>query len=449
MGFDLVVRNGRLVIPGVGVVEADVAVEGEKIAGLGYGFAGKEEIDAEGKCVLPGIIDPHIHLGIFGDLAAEMETETRSALLGGVTTVGCFMGGPDNYLPGFADTIALADNIAATDIFFHLSVMTPEQQQAIPRYIEELGITSFKLYMSGIPGLIPDVDDYFLLKTFEKLAQLGPGAIACVHAENPQLVASATAVAQNMLADGTLADWADTHPNVAEEEAVRRAAYFAGLAGNRLYLVHMSTAESIRSLGEIKPRNPRIFAETTSPYLSISKESVKGLVAKMVPPFREEASIAALWQGIEQGIIDTIGTDNVTLTLAQKQAEKGMWAALPGYPVLGTHLPVVLHYGVHQRGLGLDKVAELMSRKPAEIFGLYPQKGTLAPGSDADLVIIDLDREVQVNHVSLGSRADFSLYDGEILRGWPVMTIKAGKVAARDGQLQEPCRGKYLRRRVG
>ncbi|MGQ9826106.1 MAG: dihydroorotase, partial [Desulfotomaculales bacterium] len=359
-----------------------------------------------------------------------------------------FMGGPNSYLPGFVDTIALADNKAATDIFFHLSIMTLEQQQEIPRYIEELGITSFKLYMSGIPGLIPDVDDYFLLKTFEQIARLGPGTTACVHAENPQLVGAATAAAQTMLTDGTLADWAETHPNVAEEEAVRRAAYFAGLAGNNLYLVHMSTAESMRSLAEIKPKNPRIFAETTSPYLSISKESAKGLVAKMVPPFREEASITALWQGIKQGIIDTIGTDNVTLTLDQKQAEKGMWAALPGYPAVGTHVPVVLHYGIHQRGLSLERVAELMSRKPAEIFGLYPQKGTINPGSDADLVIIDLNKEVQVNHANLGSRADFSLYDGETLRGWPVMTIKAGRIVVREGKLQGQSQGRFLRRRL-
>lgn len=446
MRFDLVIKNGRLVIPDVGIVHADVGIEDGKIGALGTNLDGREEIDVCNNHILPGIIDPHIHLGIFGDLATEMETETRSAILGGVTTVGCFMGGPGGYWPAFADTLALADNKAAADIFFHLSIMTPEQQKEIPVYIERLGITSFKLYMSGIPGLIPDVDDYFLLKTFELLAGLGPQTLACVHAENPQLVNGATAELRARLADGTLGDWSASHPNIAEEEAVRRASYLAGVAGNRLYLVHMSTKESMASLPGIKAQNPRIYAETTSPYLSVSKDSAKGLVAKMVPPFREEASVEALWQAVEQGVIDTIGTDNVTLTLAQKQAEKGMWEALPGYPAVGTHLPAVLHYGVNRRGLDLLRVARLMSQNPARIYGLYPQKGVIAPGSDADLVVVDLNREVLVNADLLGSRGDFSLYDGEILRGWPVMTFKSGRLVAREGQIVGEARGRFLRR---
>ncbi|MCL6638286.1 MAG: amidohydrolase family protein [Firmicutes bacterium] len=443
---DLVIRGGKVVIPGTGIIETEVAVEDGKIAALGSGFTGRAEIDAAGRYVLPGIIDPHIHLGIFGDLASEMETETRSGLMGGVTTVGCFMGGPNPYCPGFADTIALAEGRVNTDIFFHLGIMTPEQKQEMPRIIEEFGITSFKLYMAGIPGLIPDVDDGFLLRTFETAAALGDGVVTCVHAENPQINATTRAEVQKKLADGTLADWSDTQPNFSEEEAVRRASYFAGMAGNRLYFVHISAGESVRALARIKPANPKIFVETTSPYLSITKFSPKGLLAKMVPPFREEASVEALWQAVESDIVDTIGTDNVTQTLAVKQAEKGMWGAMPGYPALGTHLPAVLHYGVNGRGLSLLKVAEKMSKRPAEIFGIYPQKGTIMPGSDADLVIVDLDRVVKVDHKNLGSAADFSLYDGAELKGWPVMTIKSGQLVVKDGQVVGRAPGKYLRR---
>ena len=197
--------------------------------------------------------------------------------------MGCFMGGPAGYWPGFADTLALADNKAATDIFFHLSIMTPEQQKEIPSYIFQALHVWHSRSHTG----------------------LGPGTIACVHAENPQLVAGATAALRVRINDGTLSDWSDTHPNVAEAEAVRRASYFAGLAGNRLYLVHMSTKESVESLSEIKPRSPLIFAETTSTYLSVSRQSDLGLVAKMVPPFREEASVEALWSAIELGLIAT------------------------------------------------------------------------------------------------------------------------------------------------
>ncbi|MFZ5634041.1 MAG: dihydroorotase [Bacillota bacterium] len=445
---DLVIKEGRVVIPGTGIIETDIAIEGDKISALGSGLEGREEIVAAGKYILPGIIDPHIHLGIFGDLAAEMDTETRSGLMGGVTTVGCFMGGPNPYYPAFADTITMTEGKVKTDIFFHLGIMTPEQKEEIPRLIEEYGITSFKLYMSGIPGLIPDVDDGFLLRTFETAAKIGDGVVICVHAENAQINATARSELQSRLAGGTLADWSDTQPNYSEEEAVRRASYLAGLAGNRLYFVHISAAGSVRALARIKPANPKIFVETTSPYLSVTKFSPKGLLAKMVPPFREEASVEALWEGVKDNVVDTIGTDNVTQTLAVKQVEKGMWGAMPGYPAMGTHLPVVLHHGVHGRGVGLLKVAELMSKKPAEIFGLYPQKGVIAPGSDADLVVVDLDKAVKVDHSNLGSAADFSLYDGEELKGWPVMTIKSGRLVVKDGQVVGHSRGRYLRRSI-
>jgi len=446
--WDMVIKDGRVVIPGTGIIETDIAIEGDKISALGGGLDGREEIVASGKYVLPGIIDPHIHLGIFGDLASEMNTETRSGLMGGVTTVGCFMGGPNPYHLGFSDTIAMTEGRVNTDIFFHLGIMTPEQKEEIPRLIEEYGVTSFKLYMAGIPGLIPDVDDGFLLRAFETAAKLGDGVVICVHAENPQINATTRSEVRIRQAGGTLADWSDTQPNYSEEEAVRRASYFAGLAGNRLYFVHISTAESIGALTQIKPSNPKIYVETTSPYLSINKFSSKGLLAKMVPPFREEASVEALWQGVKNNVVDTIGTDNVSQTLAVKQAGNGMWGAMPGYPALGTHLPVILHHGVSKRGVSLLKVAELMSKRPAEIFGIYPQKGVIAPGSDADLVVVDLDKTVKVDHKDLGSASDFSLYDGEELKGWPVMTIKSGRLVVKEGQIVGSAPGRYLRRSI-
>ncbi len=440
-----VLKEGRLVIPGIGIVEADVAMENGKITAIGQDLSGDEEIAVAGKYVLPGLIDPHIHLGIFGDLAEEMEKETASALRGGVTTVGVFMGGPNPYRSYFEDVIGLADAKAATDVFFHLAIMTPEQQSEIPAYAQELGITSFKLYMSGIPGLIPDVDDGFMLQTLEIVAGLGEKAIACVHAENPHLIRVAS---ERVRARGgeTLADWADTHPNAAEEDALRRAAYLNGLAGGRLYLVHISTAESVRALAELKPRYPKLFAETTSPYLSLDKFSPLGLVAHMVPPFRDPASVEALWQGLTTGLLDTVGTDNVTLTLDLKGAAKGIWGAMPGYPAVGTSLPVMLSYGVNGRDFDLVRLAEVMSKNPAEIYGLYPRKGTIAPGSDADLVVVDLDWVKTVRHEELGSRADFSLYDGQNLKGWPVLTIKGGRVVVKDGQMVAEATGRFLKR---
>lgn len=444
--FDLVVKNGKVVIPGAGIFEFDIGVSNGKIASLGKSLEGAEEVDAGGNYVLPGIIDPHVHLGLFNSLEVEMEMETKSALIGGVTTVGCFMGGPDPHLGKFNDIVEVANAKANTDIIFHLGIQTPEQLAEVPQYIEKLGVISFKLYMAGIPGLIPDVDDGFLFKTFQKLASLGKKTVACVHAENPFLIAEATAEIEQRMGDGTLADWAGTHPNMAEEDAVRRAAYLSRSAGCNLYLVHVSTRESIQTLARIKPECPQVFVETTSPYLSINYDNPKGMLLKMVPPFREQASVDALWQGVSDNVVDTIGTDNVTMTKAVKGEEKGMWGAMPGYPAVGTHLPSVLHFGVNQRDVDLLGVVEKMTMNPARIFGLYPRKGTIAPGSDADLVIVDLNKERTVKHEEMGSSGDFSIFEGDTLKGWPVMTIKGGKVVVRDGKYEGSPSGKFISR---
>lgn len=445
---DLLIKNGEVVIPGSGIYRMDVAVSGGKVVHLGENLdvSAGEVIDATGKYVMPGLMDPHVHLGIFAPFEKEVETETMSALIGGITTVGCFMGGPDSYLKTFGDIISMTNNKSRVDIVFHLVINNEIQQGEIEDYCKEFGVTSFKQYMCGIPGLIPSVTDDFMLTTLEKVRALGPNTTVCVHAENSFLVDKATKEVQAR-GGNTLADLADSHPNYAEEEAVVRGSFLAKLAGQRLYFVHISTKEAAAALRKIKAEQKNIFAETTSPYLSINKYTEKGIVAHMLPPFREQESVEGLWEALKDDVIDTIGTDNVTLTLQVKGAEKGIWGAMPGYPAVGTSLPVVLNEGVHKRGVSLLKVAEKMSMNPAKVFGLYPRKGTLLPGSDADITIVDLNLEKVVRHEELGSYADFSLYDGKSLKGWPVMTIKGGKVAVKEGKvLSEPGSGKFIRR---
>jgi dihydropyrimidinase len=166
----------------------------------------------------------------------------------------------------------------------------------------------------------------------------------------------------------------------------------------------------------------------------------------MLPPIKDEADREALWAAIKDGTINSIGTDNVSLNKEIKGADKGMLNAMPGYPVLQTHLPVLLHEGVNKRGVSLEKLAELTSKNPAEIFGLYPRKGTIAVGSDADLVVVDLEKERTVKAEELYSFADFSLYEGRTLKGWPVVTVKGGRVAVEDGQVAVQPGASFLRR---
>ncbi|MBI4318359.1 MAG: amidohydrolase family protein, partial [Chloroflexi bacterium] len=218
-------------------------------------------------------------------------------------------------------------------------------------------------------------------------------------------------------------------------------------AGVKLYFVHISAKGSINQLRRIKRENANIFVETTSPYLSVNADEEVGFLAKMTPPVRGSEHVEALWQGVREGIVDSFGTDDTARTRAQKMLEKGIAGAGAGYPGVGTHLVALIHEGYHKRGLGLLDIVEKATMNPAKIFGMYPRKGTIAVGSDADLVLVDLDKDLKVDPAKLHSFADFSVLEGRTMKGWPVMTIKSGVVAARDGEiLVEPGFGSYLRR---
>jgi dihydropyrimidinase len=447
--MDLAVRNGKVVIPGVGVVEAEIGVENGKIARISKTeIEAEQKIDAKGKYVIPGVIDPHIHLGIFAPFEKECEFETRSAIAGGVTTVGCFFGGGGSYFDVFPQAVKEAEKHIYTDIFFHLVIGDGTQLEEMKSYAAEFGVTSFKFYMAGIPGIIDPVSDGFMLKAFRKIAEMGYPAIGCVHAENASLIEVATEDVRMRVDDGSLEDWEKTHPGYVEEEAIDRAAYIANLANSRIYIVHLSSKEGLNAVKRAK-RYGNFFVETTSPYLSLTKHESFGLLGLMVPPFRGREDVDALWTGVKQGLIDSFGTDNVSMTRETKSAEKGMWSAMPGYPFLATHLPVLLHEGLRRR-VPIETLVEKMSKNPAEIFGLYPRKGTISVGSDADLVIVDVKGERKVNHEDLHSYSDFSLLDGRTLRGWPVVTVRRGEVVMEDNEiLAKKGTGSYLRRNLG
>lgn len=449
--LDLKLVNGTLVIPGSGLVKAGVGIKDGKIAMIGSPGTmpdAKNTVDVNGKYIFPGFIDPHIHLGIFTPYEEECASETQAALLGGVTTVGMFFGGGDSYLGALDGVIKTAENNIATDLMIHLSMFTPQQLEEIPQYIEKYGVTSFKFYMAGVKGVFPNVQDAYILQGLRKLAEYGDKVIACSHCEDQSMVDFGYDQVESK-PEGSLADWADAHPVEAEVEAVIRFAYLAKLAQAKAYIVHLSTGDAAKALAEIKDGYDKLFVETTSPYLSVNKYDEIGLLAKMLPPLRAQEDIDALWDAVKADLIDTFGTDNVSLNKAVKQAENGMLGAMPGYPVLATHVPVLFHEGYHKRGVSLEQIADKGSRKPAELFGIYPQKGTIAVGSDADLAVVDLDMEVVVDHKNFPSLGDFSLYDGKTLKGWPVMTVKGGQIAAKDGKvLAKPGSGKYLRRSV-
>jgi dihydropyrimidinase len=446
--LDLLVRNGTLVIPGVGQVKADVAIAGGRIVALGEDLPGMAEqaYDARGKVVLPGIFDPHTHIGNERSFEDEAETETRAAVLGGVTTIGIFLRrADDSYLEHMPAFRRAMDERSYVDSVFHPQIFTPDQLAELPRLADEFGIRSFKFYMSGMPGIVASVSDDFLLEGFKTVAALGPDAIACVHCETGALIDHARNELKRTTPEGTLADWEKAHPAMAEALAIQTAAYLADCAGAHLYVVHLSSRDGLEAVRRARAAGFRFTVETTTPYLGLSSYDSNGFLAKMVPPVRPPEHHDALWEGFRDGDIQTVGTDNTSRCRATKKPEAGLHGSRPGLPVLGTHLPALLHYG-RARGVPLEILVERATRAPAIVYGIYPRKGTIAVGSDADLVVVDLDTERVVTAEYLKGMSDFSPFEGKRLRGWPVATIKAGAIVARDGEIVGPPTGRYIPR---
>lgn len=448
--LDLKVINGTLFIPGVGLVTAGVGVKDgiiEMIASDGSLPEASTTIDAQGKYVTPGWVDPHVHLGIFSTFPGECESETRYALSGGVTTLGVFVGGGESYLGILPDMIKTAEEKVSTDVMFHLSIFTPQQMDEMQQYYEKFGVTSFKFYMAGVKGVFPNVEDDFIRKGFAKVAQMGYPAIACVHCEDQATVDKGyECVAQNC-PTGSLKDWANAHPNEAEADAAQRFVNIARETGCRAYMVHMSTKEAAQVLRQMfKDGRDNIYVETTSAYCGMNNEDPMGKLAKMLPAIREQASVDAMWQAVRENIVTCFGTDNVSLTSNLKQSNN-LFEVMPGYPVVGEHMPLLLTEGYHKRGISWMSIIEKATKGPAEAYGIYPQKGTIAVGSDADLVVLDLSKEKKVDPKQHYSFSDFSLFQGRTLKGWPVKVIKGGMLAVEDGKvLINPGSGNYVRR---
>jgi dihydropyrimidinase len=347
-----------------------------------------------------------------------------------------------SHLPAFRRAM---DEKSYVDSIFHLQIFTEQQIAEMPDYASQYGVRSFKFYMSGIPGIVNSVSDDVMLAGFKQAASIGTDVVACVHCETGALIERARRELIARKPEGTLADWEDAHPAYAEALAIRTAAYLANLAAVHLYVVHVSSRQGVEAVAAARREGGRLTAETITAFLGLSSDDEIGLLAKMVPPLRTPEHQAALWDGIRDGAINTVGTDNTSRRRASKRPEAGLHGSRPGHPSLGTHLPALLHHG-RCNGIALERLVDLATRAPAAAYGIFPRKGTIAPGSDADLVIVDLQLEKVVRAEDLRGMSDFSPFEGKSLRGWPVATIKAGKLVARDGEIIAEPTGRYLPR---
>lgn len=447
---DLVVRGGTVQLPGGAEEVLDVVVDGGIIAALmepgETGIRPRSVLDATGRHVLPGVIDPHFQSGNLNGIE-DFATESRFAAVGGVTTILRMHRSLEPYAAELERTISEYEARAWVDFAFHLAVMTEAHLDELPGYVEASGVTSFKMftaYKHDMPrsANLQGVDDGMLFDCLSRIGELGGRAL--VHCEN-QEINDRRLAGRAPGVDG-LAAWAATRPPEGEAEAMLRVGYLATLARCPTYLVHCSSALALGVVTQLKAQHPDLAVETIIHYLTHTMESDVGLLGKVAPPLRTAADVNALWDGIAAGTIQTVGSDHVPYSRSAKLGGD-VWETRLGLPGTGLILPVLLSAGVAAGRISLGRLVELTAENPARLFGLE-RKGRIAPGMDADLVVVDLDLERTVDTPSLHGASDWSLYDGTLLRGWPVATISRGRPVVQDGQpTGEPGHGRFVRRR--
>lgn len=448
MSFDLLVSGGTVVDP-KGLKRLDVAISGGKVVALlppGEAATAEHQIDATGKHVFPGLIDAHVHFG-FGEPVTEYSTETVYAAHGGFTTILGYFLNNESYGGVFERELELAQQRSHVDFGFHFSTATENHLSELEQYVQRYGVSSFKYFMNfkGEEGRylgLDGTDDGYLYALLKKAADIGSLTIV-VHTENIELVNRFRREAlQKSMA--SLKDWSAVKPPFTEAESCIRAMCFAEHLGATIYIPHLSTRMALDEVRRWRQRYTRIYVETCPHYLTHDENSSLGGIGKANPPFRSKDDVAAMWEGLADGSIDVVASDHVPRKRRTK--ELGIWKASQGFPGTATILPVLLHYGYHRGLLTLERIASVLCAAPASIFNL-PQKGSLEPGNDGDITIVDLEQTRIVDPVSLGSYSDYSLYEGQSLRGWPVTTILRGEVIMKDGHVTlNGGFGKYLRR---
>lgn len=437
MSFDLLIANGTIVDPVAGVTTGSIAISDGRIAArlsTGEGAEAKQTIDATGLHVFPGLIDTHVHFG-FGEPITEYSSETVYAAQGGFTSILGYFLSSESYHHVFDKEYAHACARSHVDFGFHFSVANERHLEELADYTTKFGVNSFKYFMNfkGEEGRylgLDGTDDGYLFALLERAASLGEVTIV-VHTENIELV---NRFRRGAIASGgqSLRDWNLAKPPFTEAESVLRALYFAEHLGARIYIPHLSTRMALDEVRRWRDRYDKVTVEACPHYLTHDLDTDIGSVGKANPPFRSADDVAALWEGLADGSIDVVASDHVPRKLATKQ--KPIWTASQGFPGTATILPVLLDHGYHRGRLSLQRIAQLLTSKPAEIFGLK-NKGQLSLGSDADVTLVNLNQDRVVRHEELGSYSDYSLYDGWTLKGWPVRTILRGETIMENGQI--------------
>lgn len=425
--------------------KADLVLEGERIAAVGKGLAktppaDAEVIDATGKYVIPGVLDVHVHLELpfCGTVSSDdWNTGTRAAARGGVTTVIDFAipYGQESLQQAFDNWMARAKPKACVDYCFHMAITNWDRHGPEMEKMVRMGCPTFKEFMIyASEGW--QADDRAIYNTLERCKDLG--AMLLVHAESSRVLDELIARHHNPEEMNKLGArlHAITRPNFIEAEAIQRAVMWAEVTGGRLYIVHMSTGKGADIIKAAQARGIDVYAETCAQYLVLDDsvfDGPDGHLFACCPQVKKKEDQARLWQGLRSGEVSVISTDTCTFTREQKARWNGDWTKIPmGLPGLETLLPIVYTHGVLEGRLSLKQLVAKCCTNPAQLMGLYPRKGVIAPGSDADVVILDPEKKITVDHVQMEGGADWSPYQGWPLAGFAQTTFCRGRKIVED-----------------
>ncbi|MEO1680568.1 MAG: dihydropyrimidinase [Pseudomonadota bacterium] len=449
-----VIKNGTVVTADL-TYAADVRIEGGKIVEIGQGLSGDEVLDATGCYVMPGGIDPHTHLEMpfMGTYSSDdFESGTRAALSGGTTMVVDFaLPSPGQ---GLLDAIKMWDNKstrANCDYSFHMAVTWWGEQvfNEMETVVRDRGITTFKHFMAYKGALMVNDDEMFA--SFRRVGDLG--GIALVHAENGDVVAD---LQQQLLAEGNNGPEAHAYsrPPQVEGEAANRAIMIADMAGVPLYIVHVSCAEAHEAIRRARQQGKRVWGEPLIQHLTLDESEYANSdwdhAARRVmsPPFRNKQHQDGLWAGLQSGSLSVVATDHCAFTTEQKRYGVGDFTKIPnGTGGLEDRMPMLWTYGVGTGRLTPEEFVAVTSTNIAKVLNIYPRKGAVLVGADADIVVWDPDKEKTIAASAQQSAIDYNVFEGKHVKGLPRFTMTRGKVAVHDGEIRtQEGHGEFVKR---
>lgn len=455
--FDLIIKNGITVLPS-GIMEADILINDEKVIGVSIPRSdfntAKRVINARAKYVLPGAVDPHTHFeNPSRDIitAHDFRIGTMAAAFGGTTTIIDFaiQKHGESLLKSIEERRRTADGKVVVDYSLHSGItdLSSEVLAEIPKIIN-YGIPAFKVFMTYRKERWQIEDGEF----FEILKQVAKNeGLVCVHAENGDIIEHNI---ERLLKKGKTSPFyhAVSRPNFVEEEAINRAIIFSRENKAALYIVHLSTEEGKKAIFKAREDGYPIYTETCPHYLIFTEEKLRksdGMYYIMSPPLRKQKDTTALWKGLEEKTISVISSDDAAYLPRYKIRGRDNFTEIAnGVPGVETRLPLVFSEGVNKGRISLERMVELLCANPAKIFGLYPKKGVIAPGSDADIVILDPKKKLFLNNLHT-CIDEYPIYKNIEITGIPEVVILRGKVIMEENTfLGDAGQGKFVKRKI-